>query len=65
MLTASSASAMRPIWPGTVETPASAASFLLVILSPIASMALGGGPTKMMPSFASAVGKAAFSLRKP
>ena len=41
---ATSASAIRPMWPGTVLTPASAAMRLEVILSPIASMAEVGGP---------------------
>ena len=58
-------SAISPICPGTVETPALAASFLLVILSPIASMALTGGPTKTIRSFFSAAAKAGFSLRNP
>ncbi|MNW09625.1 hypothetical protein D3C71_2066650 [compost metagenome] len=65
IVTACSASSIRPIWPGTVDTPASAASFFEVILSPIASMAAGGGPTKMIPAFSSAAEKAAFSERNP
>ena len=65
MRTASSASSIRPIWPGTVETPAEAAIFFDVILSPIASMATGGGPMKATPSVFSASAKLAFSDRKP
>ena len=51
--------------PGTVETPAAIASFLEAILSPIASMAFGGGPMKAMPAASQAAEKAAFSERKP
>jgi hypothetical protein len=47
--TASSASSIRPMCPGTVETPASAAIFFDVILSPIASIAPAGGPMKATP----------------
>jgi hypothetical protein len=46
-----------------VETPASAAIFLEVILSPIASMAWGG-PMKAMPAFSSASAKAWRVLRQ-
>ena len=65
MRTASSPSAMMPRWPGTVETPAALASFLDSILSPIASMARGLGPMKVMPAACKAVGNAARSDRKP
>ena len=51
--------------PGTVETLAAIASFLLVILSPIASIAPEGGPMKTTPSASSAAAKARFSLRNP
>ena len=50
---------------GPVATPASAAIFFEVILSPIALMALGGGPIKTSPSLLNAWQKLAFSLRKP
>ena len=53
------------MWPGTVETPASAASFFEVILSPIASMAPTGGPMKATPAAASASANSARSERKP
>ena len=65
ILTAWSASSISPMNPGTVETPASAAIFFEVILSPIFSIAPGGGPMKAMPSAASASAKALFSDRKP
>ena len=65
MVTASSGVSIRPIWPGTVETPASAASFLELILSPMASMASGFGPMKAMPSSLSRRANPAFSLRNP
>jgi hypothetical protein len=51
--------------PGTVETPASAASFFEVILSPIARIAPTGGPMKAMPSASSASANSARSDRKP
>jgi hypothetical protein len=38
---------------------------LAAILSPIASMAVAGGPTKTRPAAAQALAKAAFSARKP
>ena len=53
------------MWPGTVETPASAASFFEVILSPIAWIAPAGGPMKATPAAASASAKSARSDRKP
>ena len=65
IFTASSASSIRPICPGTVLTPASCAIFFDVILSPIDSMAPAGGPTKATPAFSSASAKALFSDRKP
>ncbi len=51
--------------PGTVETPAAAASFLEVILSPMAWIAATGGPMKLTPAAASASAKSARSERKP
>jgi hypothetical protein len=65
ILTACSASSISPMKPGTVETPASAAIFFEVILSPIASMALTGGPMKVMPSAFSRSANSARSDRKP
>ena len=56
---------MMPMKPGTVLTPASAAIFLDSILSPMAAMALGGGPMKASPAASSASTKSAFSDRKP
>ncbi len=51
--------------PGTVDTPASCAIFFEVILSPIASIAFAGGPTKATPAFSSASANLMFSDRKP
>ncbi|MNY70931.1 hypothetical protein D3C86_2091630 [compost metagenome] len=65
MVTACSASSISPICPGTVDTPASAAIFLDVILSPIASMAFCGGPTKMIPAASSASANLGFSDKNP
>ncbi len=65
MRTASSASPTSPMCPGTVDTPASAAMRLEVILSPILSIAPTGGPTKATPSASSARAKRGFSDRKP
>ena len=65
IFTASSASSIRPMTPGTVFTPASLASFLEVILSPMASIAPVGGPMNATPSAASASANLAFSDRKP
>ena len=58
-------SSISPTWPGTVETPALAANFFDSILSPMASMALGLGPMKTIPSLASRRATPAFSDRKP
>ena len=46
-------------------TPAFCASFLDSILSPIAAIALGGGPMKAIPALASALAKLSRSDRKP
>ena len=51
--------------PGTTGTPASATVAFAAILSPIASIAAGGGPTNTRPAAAQARAKAAFSARKP
>jgi len=50
---------------GSTGTPAAAISSLAAILEPIASMASGGGPTKISPPSAQAWANAAFSDRKP
>ena len=65
MCAASASSSIRPMWPGTVETPASAAIFLDSILSPMAAMALGGGPMKVTAASSKASVKPVFSDRKP
>src|SRR5262245_61579833 len=53
MRTACSVSSISPTKPGTTLTPASLASFLDSILSPIAAIAPTGGPMNSMPSAAS------------
>ena len=65
IFTASSVVAMSSRWPGTMLTPAFCASFFDSILSPIAAIALGGGPMKAIPAFASALAKLSRSERKP
>ena len=50
---------------GSTGTPAAAISCLAAILSPIAAMACGAGPTKVSPASAQAWANAAFSDRKP
>ena len=65
IFTASSVEAMSPRKPGTMLTPAFCASFLDSILSPIAAIALGGGPMKAIFALASALAKLSRSLRKP
>ena len=51
--------------PGTTGTPAAATARLALILSPIISMASGGGPTKTIPAAAQRRASAGFSDRKP
>ena len=65
IFTASSVSAISPRKPGTTLTPAALASFFDSILSPIAAMALGGGPTNAIPASAQARAKLSRSDRKP
>ncbi len=59
------ASRMTSRLPGTVDTPAARANLLLSILSPMAAMAWGLGPMKVMPAARSASAKASRSLRNP
>jgi hypothetical protein len=65
MVTAWAVSSISPIWPGTQDTPAACANFLLWILSPIAEIAPGLGPMKTIPSSAHLWANSAFSDRKP
>ena len=58
-------SSMTPGNPGTVATPAACASFFDSILSPIASMAFGFGPMKVMLLASNARANAACSDKKP
>ena len=51
--------------PGTVGTPASAATLRADTLSPIARIAAGGGPTQISPASSTACANVGFSARKP
>ena len=51
--------------PGTTGTPAAATVRLAAILSPMAAIAPGGGPTKTRPFSAQARASAGFSARNP
>ncbi len=51
--------------PGTTGTPAADTSALAAILSPIASIAAGGGPMNTRPAAAQARANRAFSARNP
>ena len=51
--------------PGTVGTPAEAASARASILDPMRAMTAAGGPTKVIPACVHASAKPAFSDRKP
>ena len=64
-VTTSSASVRATVVPGTTATPAFSAAWRADSLSPIISMADGGGPTKTAPASATARAKAASSDRKP
>ena len=54
-----------PSLPGTTRTPCAATSCFARILSPIASTASGGGPTKVTPAATQARASAGFSDRNP
>ena len=51
--------------PGTPATPAACAAIRLDTLSPMTSMAPGGGPTKATPRSVMARAKSVFSEKKP
>ena len=51
--------------PGTIGAPTRLAVFRAVTLSPIISMASGGGPTNDRPASSTALANAAFSARNP
>ena len=51
--------------PGTPETPAFSAACRELILSPMTSMASGGGPMKITPRSVMARAKSVFSEKKP
>ena len=51
--------------PGTVGTPHASAALLAAVLSPMASIVSGLGPTKAIPSSSQRRANVAFSERKP
>ncbi len=51
--------------PGTPDTPARSAAWRALILSPMTSMASGGGPMKVTPRSVMARAKSVFSEKKP
>ena len=63
--TACSADSTTPLKPGITLTPAASAMRFDSTLSPMASIAAAGGPTKVMPASTQRRAKAAFSERKP
>ena len=63
--TTSAGSASATVVPGTTATPAFSAARRADSLSPIISMAAGGGPMKTAPASATARAKAASSARNP
>jgi hypothetical protein len=62
---ATSAEETGSVVPGTVVTPASVAARRAAVLSPIATMTSGGGPTQTSPAAPTARANSAFSARKP
>ena len=63
--TTSAASVSATVVPGTTTTPAFSAAMRADSLSPIISMASGGGPMNTAPASATARAKAASSARNP
>ncbi len=63
--TASAASLTGSVVPTATGTPAAATRFRALILSPICSMADGGGPTQVSPASMTAWANGPFSERKP
>ena len=59
------ASVRNSVVPGTPATPALAAAMRLDTLSPMTSMASGGGPMKATPRSVMARAKSVFSEKKP
>ena len=65
ILRASSTVSTGSVVPGTIGTPAAFISSRARVLEPIASIALAGGPMKVMPASSHALANGAFSARKP
>ena len=63
--TTSSADVRTSVVPGTPSTPAASAAMRELILSPMTSMASGGGPMNVTPSSVMARAKSVFSEKKP
>ena len=56
---------MNSVVPGTPSTPTASAARRALILSPITSMASGGGPMNVTPRSVMARAKSAFSEKNP
>ncbi len=63
--TISSADVSTSERPGTPDTPARSAAWRALILSPMTSIASGGGPMKVTPRSVMARAKSVFSEKKP
>ena len=63
--TTSSAEVRTSVRPGTPDTPTFSAAWRALILSPMTSMASGGGPMKVTPRSVMARAKSVFSEKKP
>ena len=61
----SSADLANSVVPGTIGAPPRRAALRLETLSPISSIAAGGGPMKATPISVMARANSAFSLKKP
>ena len=62
---AAATSSTGSVAPGTIGTPAFCMILRASVLEPIASIALAGGPIKVIFAFSQALAKGAFSARKP
>ncbi len=61
----SSADLVNSVVPGTIGAPPRSAALRELTLSPISTIAAGGGPMKATPRSVIAWAKSAFSLKKP
>ncbi len=65
IFSASSIVSTGSVVPGTIGTPAPCINSRALVFEPIASIALAGGPMKVIPSSSSLRANAAFSARNP